>query len=377
MRIAVNTRFLLPGKLEGIGYFTREVCRRLPAAIPGADFLFCFDRPFDPALAAHPRVRGVVVPPPARDPLLWKIWFDYSLPRAVSRWGADILLHLDGYCSLRTGTPQVMVLHDIAHVHYPDEIPGRVRRYYDKYIPRFLDRADRILTVSQYVKEDIIRTYGTATDKISVSCNGVRPEFRPLSRTDREGVKSKYSGGFPYFFYVGAIHPRKNVARLIRAYGEFRQRNPDRVKLLLGGRMAWQTGEIRAAYADSPYREDIHFLGYLEESELVSVLASSLALVYPSLSEGFGVPLLEAMYAGVPIVTSNRSSLPEVAGPAALLADPLSVSSIAEALVRIAGEAGLAERLVAAGYEQRQRYSWDLATAAIVDQLLAVHPPAG
>ncbi|WP_116126015.1 glycosyltransferase family 4 protein [Lewinella sp. IMCC34183] len=372
MRVAVNTRFLRPGELEGIGYFTREICRRLPELLPAAEWLYCFDRPFDPVLTADPRVTGRAIFPPARDPILWKLWFDYALPRAVRAWEADVVLHLDGYCSLRTSVPQVMVTHDIAHVHYPNEIPRRARAYYRRTVPRFLDRAARILTVSEYVRGDIQRVYGVPGEKIALTCNGVRPEFRPLSAEERTRARDDFADGSAYFFYLGAIHPRKNVARLIRAYNGFRAGGGPPVRLVLGGRMAWQTGAIERAYADSPFRSDIVFLGYLPEDALVRALGGALALVYPSLSEGFGVPLLEAMHAGVPIVTSNTSSLPEVAGSAAVFVDPRRESSITEGLTRIAEDPALAASLVAAGHARKDVYSWDRAAAAVAEQLAAV-----
>lgn len=365
MRVAVNTRFLLPGKLEGIGYFTREIVRRLPDHLPEAAFLFCSDRKTTPALAAHPRVETRVVYPPARHPWLWTLWFNYALPRAAASWGADVLLHLDGYCSLRTSIPQVMVIHDIAHVHYPAEIPGRALRYYERNIPRFLRRAERVLTVSEYVREDIVREYGIAADKLSVTHNGVRPQFGPLPESVRREVRERYASGQQYFFYLGAIHPRKNVARLIRAYTAYRAAGGPAVKLLLGGRLAWQTGEIERARRASDYRDDIHFLGYVDEAELPRLLGSALALVYPSLNEGFGVPLLEAMHAEVPIVTSDRSSLPEVAGQAALFVNPEDIQDLAEALRRVAVDTALTDRLVAAGRERRARYDWDSAAATV------------
>lgn len=370
MRIAVNTRTLLPDSLEGIGYFTQEICRRLPDLLPEAEFLFCFDRPFDPVLTAHPRVSGKVVWPPTRDPLLWDIWFEYRIPRILRQWGADVFFSPDGHGLLRTTVPQLLVTHDIAYAHYTDHLPKRVQRYYERRVPRFLRAAYEVVTVSDFVSQDIHRCYGTPLAKLTVASNGVKPDFQPLSAHAIEEVRQQYSGGEPYLFYLGAVHPRKNIARLIAAYDIFRRADNDRaIPLLIGGRLAWKNEAIREAYHGSEFRADIHFLGYLSESELPRVIGGALAMIYPSLSEGFGVPLLEAMHVEVAIATSRSSSLPEVGGAAALYFDPEDTEDMARALRRITTDASLRAKLVAAGRLQRQRYTWDRAAEVIAAAL--------
>ncbi len=370
MRIAVNARFLLPGKLEGIGYFSREILRRLPELMPEHDFLFCFDRKFDPAMVFGKRSTGVVIHPPARDPLLWKAWFDYGIPRALSKWEADLFFSPDGYCSLKLDVPQVMVTHDIAHVHYPAQIPRRVRKYYQKHVPLFLNKADHIITVSHFVKEDIRRYYGIYPGKITVAGNGVRPAFKPVPAHVRLTTREVYADGQPYLFYLGAVHPRKNIGRLLQAYDRYRDRLDDPVKLLIAGRLAWQTREVRRLHRNSRYREDIVFLGYLPTEQIVNLLGSSRALVYPSLSEGFGVPLLEAMHCEVPILTSKATSLPEVAGDAAVYVDPESISSITEGLLQLTTTPFLASGLVEKGRRQREKFSWDRSAETVATTLL-------
>ena len=369
MKVAVNTRFLQAGHLEGVGNFTWEICRRLPDLLPEAEFLFCFDRPFDSMYTATERTEGRVIFPPARHPLLWKWWFDYSLPRVVRKWGADVIWQPDGYCSLRTSIPQVTVMHDIAFVRYPDAVPARVLRYYRKYTPRFLSQAKRVLTVSHFVKNDLQYHFGVPEKKIRVTHNGVKSIFFPLSEAERAAVRDHYAGGRPYFLYVGAVHPRKNIERLIIAYDLYRRQNPDGIPLLIGGRLAWQTDGVRAAYDRSAFRADIRMLGYVAEAELPRLLNGALALVYPSLDEGFGVPLLEAMHAEVPVVCSDRASLPEVGGTAARYFNPEDPAAIAAALTDIVRNPALRARLVAAGRTRKARYTWDASAHIVADTL--------
>lgn len=369
MRIAINARFLLPGKLEGIGWFTWEVTRRLVERHPDWEFIFLFDRPYDPSFICGPNVKAVVAPPPARHPLLWWAWFEIAVPWVLRRYRADLFFSPDGYCSLRADTPTLMVVHDIAHVHYPDQVPPLVRQYYHHFVPRYLQRAERIITVSQFSKSDITRQYGINAAKIDVACNGCRESFQPLSDREKQMVRDKYAGGHPYFFYLGAVHPRKNVHRLIEAFGIFKKQTGSPVKLLIGGRLSWQTGAVKTALETSEFRDDIRLLGYIADDELPGLTGAALALTYVSLFEGFGVPLLEAMFTETPIITSDTSSMPEVAGDAALLVAPLDTRSVAEAMKRVYADPALCRQLTEKGKKQRDFFSWEIAVE-MVDRCL-------
>lgn len=365
MRIAINTRLLLPHRLEGIGRFTHEVSRRLVERRPADEFLFLFDRPFSDEFCYSPQVTPLVVPPPSRHPVLWYLWFEWAVPYFLNKHKADLLVSMDNYCSLRAKQPTVMVTHDIAHIHYPHQIPTLVRHYYNYYVPRYLERADQVVTVSEFCRQDIHNHYGTALSKIGVSCNAAADHFQPLSDQEVAQVKSEYSDGQAYFFYLGALHPRKNIARLIAAFDQFKASTAAPVKLLIGGRFAWQTGDIQQAYDAAIHQHDIVFLGYIADENLPRLIGGALALAYVSLFEGFGVPLLEAMKAGVPVLTSDVSSMPEVAGEAALLVDPENTNAIAHSLARLYQEEQLRRDLIEKGFKQCQTYSWEMATDAI------------
>ncbi|MBR9922388.1 MAG: glycosyltransferase family 4 protein [Bacteroidetes bacterium] len=370
MRIAINTRFLLPGKLEGIGLFTREVARRLVVRRPDDNFLFLFDRPFDSQYIFGPNVEGRVVYPPARHPILWYLWFEWSLPRVLRQWETDVFLSPDGYASLRSKVPTVMVTHDLAFEHYPEQISGMVSKYYRHYVPKFHQRAEEIVTVSEYTRQDVIKAYGILADKVQAACNGVRPEFGRLSAKAKQAVRDQYAQGKPYFFYIGAIHPRKNLERLLLAFNAFKAKSQSDTKLLIAGRFAWKSEGVRRAYENSPFKEDIVLLGYVEAGALSDLLGGCRALTYVSLFEGFGVPILEAMWAEVPVISSTVSSMPEVCGEAGLLVDPTKVEEIAQAMQEVDSDSALRERLVEKGRIQRDKFSWEKATD-IVEASLA------
>jgi glycosyltransferase involved in cell wall biosynthesis len=365
MKIAVNTRFLLRDRLEGIGWFTHEVVRRLVEQHPEHQFYLLFDRPYDESFVFGENVEPVVVRPQARHPLLWYWWFERSIPRVLRKIQADVFLSPDGYASLRARTPTVLVTHDLAFEHFPDHVPRLVRRYYRHFIPRYHQRAERIVAVSQFTKSDIERQYGIQGDKISVACNGVRSDFRPLDDALKKAIRNRYTNGKPYFFYLGSVHPRKNVDRLIQAFDRYKQRTQSETQLLIGGRFAWQSKAVKNAYDRARYKDDITFLGFVPENELPLLLGGASALAYVSLFEGFGVPLLEAMHCEAPIITSNAASMREVAGPAGYLVDPTVVDQIAVAMQTLMEFPEKQRALVAAGKTQREKYSWEQAAAVV------------
>lgn len=365
VQIALNARFLLPNELEGVGWFTYEIARRLVEQHPEHEFLFFFDRKPDPRFIFGKNVQFVVLFPPARMPVLWWWWFEISVARALKKYQADVFVSFDGYCSLRATTPTVLVLHDLAYLHLPKHVPKKVLRYYTRYIPRFLQRADRIVTVSEFSKQDIIQQFTIEPAKIAVAYNGCKPTFQPLTEAEKQAVQIQYSNGQPYFLYVGAVHPRKNVHRLIQAFDQFKQLTQSATKLLIGGRFAWQTGAVKNAYDHALFKNDIVLLGYVPDAELPRITGAALGLAYVSLFEGFGVPLLEAMHAEVPIITSNVSSMPEVAGEAALLVNPENTDEIVKAMQELYESATLRRDLIAKGKIQRKKFTWERAAAVV------------
>ena len=365
MKIAVNTRFLLPGRLEGFGWYTHEIVRRMVLRHPDDEFVFLFDRPFDPQFIYAPNVTPLVLSPKARHAASFYWWFEWSVPRALRRFGADVFFSPDSMCSPSAETPTAMTCHDLVPLHYPGQIPFRHRHYLLHFLPEYLRRADHILTISDYVKKDIAQTCGIAPGKITAVHNGCREGFVPLKETDKQRIREDFAGGNEFFLYAGAIHPRKNIPRLIRAFDLFKNRTGAPVKLLLAGRFAWKTGEVRAALERSAYRDDIRLPGYVPDEQLPGLMASALALAYVSLNEGFGLPLLEAMHTDTPVLTANTTALPEVAGDAALYVDPLSEQSVAAGLEKLWTDRAFANALVEKGRRQKERFSWDAAAEEI------------
>ncbi|MFI5188153.1 MAG: glycosyltransferase family 4 protein [Chitinophagales bacterium] len=358
MRIAVNTRFLLPDYLEGYGYFIFETFKYLVNKYPEHQYIFIFDRPFDKRFIFSPNIIPVVTGPPARHPILWKYWYDIKIPSLLKKYKADVFVSADGMCSLTTRLPQCVVIHDLAFLHYPSHIKKSHLLFLKKYIPKYLQKANVVATVSEFSKKDILSNYRINADKINVVYNAAKEIFKPVSDHISEAIKKEYTGGAEYFLYVGAIHPRKNLVNLLKAFSIFKKRQKSNIKLVLAGRLAWKYDSFILDLKKYKYRHDVMLLGYLAEEELVKITGSSYALVYPSLFEGFGVPVLEAMKCNVPVITSSGSSMQEIAGDAALYADAKNFEDLADKMMLIYKDENLRKQLIDKGKSIASEYSW-------------------
>lgn len=359
MRIAVNTRLLIKDKLDGIGWFSYETLRRICLSHPEHEFIFLFDRTFDPEFVFSSNVKPVIIGFPARHPLLWFLWFEFSVPRALKKYKADLFLSPDGYLSLRSECPSVCVIHDINFFHRPKDLPVLSRWYYNFFFPRFARKAIRIGTVSEFSKMDIAASYRISPEKIYVMHNGANEIYKPAGMADQKRSRELISGGKPFFIFIGTLHPRKNLANLLRAFDSFSKASSKEYKLVIVGARFFLTNELDKVYASMKFKNDVIFSGRLGPKELADALAAAEALVFVPFYEGFGIPLIEAMNCDVPVIASNVTSLPEVAGDAALYVDPKDVEDISVAMKRIVFEPGLREKLISRGKEQKLKYSWD------------------
>ena len=214
--------------------------------------------------------------------------------------------------------------------------------------------------MSEFSKRDIVECYGVEPEKIDVVYNGANEGFKPVSEDEKTIIRNRYTAGCQYFMFVGSLHPRKNLARLFPAYDLFKERTGSDVKLLIVGEKRWWTEPIQKAYGAMRHQDDVVFVGHLQMHELNQVTAAALASVYVSYFEGFGIPIVEAYKCDVPVITSNVTSMPEVAGDAALLVDPFDVESIAGALELVMDD-NVRQSLIEKGRVRRDDFSWDKA----------------
>ncbi len=364
-KIAVNTRLLLRNKMEGIGFFAFETLSRITRQHPEVDFTFIFDRPWTEEFIFSNNVTPVVAYPQARHPLLWYLYFDWGVPQILNKHKPDLFLSPDGWLSLRTDVKQLPVIHDLNFVHHPEFLPAINRKYYDYFFPRFAKKAARIATVSEYSKQDIAQSYQINPTTIDVVYNGCNSLYHPIEARERERVQLEYTNGATYFLFVGLIHPRKNLVNLFKAFDIFKQSTQNTTKLVLVGEKKWWTDDIRQAYETMHNKADVVFTGRVSNEALQQLLGSALALTYVPYFEGFGIPILEAMSADIPVITANTTSMPEVGGDAVLLADPFNPQSIADQMIKLSQDEALRQLLIEKGRIQRQQFSWDR-TAALL-----------
>tara|TARA_B100001142_G_scaffold132466_1_gene134056 strand:- start:229 stop:1359 length:1131 start_codon:yes stop_codon:yes gene_type:complete len=369
MRIAVNTRLLLKDKLEGIGWYTFETLSRIVKSHPEHEFYFLFDRPYSEEFVFEKNVHPIVINPPTRHPILWYIWFELRIPKILKQINADIFLSTDGFISLSCKTPSIAVIHDINFAHHPKDLKYGHRKFYNHFFKKYAKKATRIVTVSNYSKKDICNTYNIEESKIDVSLNGVNSKFHPIGLHKQIAIRKKYSEGKDYFLFVGALHPRKNISRLLQAFDQFKSITKSSNKLLIVGAKMWWNKDLKTSFENLQHKEDVIFTGRKNLEELNQLYASALAFCYIPYFEGFGLPIIEAMKCACPVITSNCTAMPEVAGDAALLVNPFEISEIANTMITLNTNSELRSELSARGQIHSQHFNWNKTANALWESI--------
>ncbi|MEQ8909175.1 MAG: glycosyltransferase family 1 protein [Vicingaceae bacterium] len=359
MRIAVNTRLLVPKKMDGIGRFSYESLFRISEQHPEVEFDFIFDRKPPSEFSFPKNVSLHAVGIAARHPILWYLWFEQSLRQFVNRGNYDLFLSPEGWIPPKLNCPSLGVIHDLNFVHHPENIIYSHRKYLAHFFPKYAQRADRIATVSEFSKEDIHQVYGIEQDKIDVVYNGANNIFTSLSSKKKQETLDAYTNGKPYFIFIGTLHPRKNLEHLFKAFDAFKQNDEKQTKLLIVGNRKWWPTELDKVYKSMRFAKEVDFLGRKSDQELAELLAAATALTYLPYFEGFGIPILEAFQSETAVITSNCSSMPEVAQDAALLCDPRNVQEISTAMQQISKDDELRNQLIEKGKERAKYFSWD------------------
>ena len=359
MRIAVHTGILLNDNPEGDGYFMKEVLKRIIKIYPDHEFIIIAGHADAKRFLFGKNVTVVITPKPTRYPLLWKLWYDMKIPALLRKYKADVFIAGDGICSLITKTPQCLIVNDLSFLYFPSFIKRSDLFFLKRYTKRFLQRANSIVTGSEFVKKDILSRYAIKEEKITVVPNAVKGIFYPLNENEKEKVKRKYTGGKNYFVYAGAIHPRKNLINLLKAFSVFKKRQQSDWKLVLAGNVDRNYKSFAENLRTYKYRDDIVMTGRVEEGEIVRLTGSAYAFFYPSFWEGSGVQVLEAMNSHIPVVTSFNSSMQEIAGEAALYINPAEHKDIADKMMLLYKDESLRNSLIEKGKVVAAQYSWE------------------
>lgn len=358
-KIIVNTRLLLPGRLEGIGWFSHQVLQRITKQNPDIVFHFLFDRPFDDSFIYANNIIPHVIAPPTRHPLLWYTWFEWMIPSVIQKIQADLFFSPDGFLSLRAQVPSLPVIHDINFFHEPKDLAWSHAKFYNHFFPKYAQKAQRICTVSEYSKQDIATHYGIDPDKIDVVYNGIHDHLNPINDEQKTQIKQQVSAGKPYFFFIGSIHPRKNIVRLLQAFDIFKARTKSDMLLMIAGNKKWWTQDMEQTLQNLQYKADVKLLGRISDEEYSNYLAAAFCLVYPSLFEGFGIPMIEAMHCRIPVIASNISSMPEIGGNSVLYCEPESTEDISQKMIQLYKNQALRQELMEKGVQRSLDFSWE------------------
>jgi len=360
MRIAIDAR-----KLHdfGIGTYIRNVLRGLARLDSQTEYvLLC--RPGDADIAADlgPNFRTVI-----ETSRPYSFGEQFKIPLSLVRERAHLLHEPHYVLPPATRCRAVVTIHDCIHLMFPQYLPGSLAHFYARAsMWSAVRKADRVMTVSDASKRDILRFFDIPPEKVEVIYNAIDERFLAEPDEERmERIKQRYQLDHPFLLYVGNIKPHKNLERLVEGFAKARHQGLGDVRLVIVGDQLSKYPPLRQAVHRHRLDKDVRFLGFQPYDMLAVFYRLARAFVFPSLYEGFGLPPLEAMACGTPVVTSNVSSLPEVAGDAAVLVDPYDTDSIADGILRVVTDDGLRQELTRRGLARARGFSWTESVAAI------------
>lgn len=365
MRVGIMGRSLR-AQQSGVGRYTRNLVEALCEALP-ADSPVVFLTQDHTGLSRND-VTAVYAPFPTPSEYARALWEQTVVPREARRQGITVYHSPNYILPLALRCPSVVTVHDVIFRSLPQLHRWQSRLYLSFFTNWAVRRADCLIAVSQTTADELARYYPAAKSKTQVIYQGLDPIFHNPPSADkvcefrlRKGIER------PYILFVGTLEPRKNLARLLDAYRQLVEEWAVAHDLVICGAIGWHTRPFQQALAQASIEHRVRLTGYVADEELPLWYAAADLFVYPSLFEGFGLPPLEAMACGAPVVTSNNSSLPEAVGDAAILVDPTDVRAIAEGIACVLECPDLAESLRVRGHQQVQRFNWHVAAGQIIE----------
>ena len=379
MRIGIDvTAALTQG--GGIGRYTRELIHALVAVDQSNHYhFFSAKAPASlPVPQPLPEAENVsCTPAPLDERWLYRLWYRLRLPLPVQGVTGPLdLFHSPDFVlpPVNGRIPTLLTVHDLSFVHYPHVFPERLVSYLNQVVPWSIRRATHILADSEATRQDLLGIWQVPDEKVTVLYSGVHERFQPVEDVGMvAAVRQKYRlQNFPYILSVGTLQPRKNYQMLIRAFAPLADKLPHH--LVISGGKGWLYDEMLAEVERQGLTGRVHFIGFVDDADLPTLYGAADLFVFPSLYEGFGLPLLEAMGCGTAVLTSNSSSLPEVAGNAAPQLSPTDQPAWTEAIYHLLSHEDLRQQYVQKGREQARRFSWQQSAMQLLNiyqQLLA------
>lgn len=346
--------------MEGIGWYTHELMSRVVKNHPEHEFHFIFDRPYDEEFIYADNVHAHVVGPPTRHVLLIAYWFDHSILKVLKKIQPDVFFSPDSINSNNPVCKTVTTIHDVNFISNPGNFSLSLRKFYSKRTPKLAESSDEIVTVSEYSKGAISRLLNVPSTKIEVIYNACRPGFEPINDAGKKLIKEKYCEGNDFFFFVGGLYQRKNLVRLVEAFEIFKKKSKSNLKLLIVGQIVPEAKHLVKRVESSECKEDIILTDRInDDDEVKRIMASAFALTYVSVLEGFGMPMVEAMKSGIPIISSNTTCMPEIGGDAALYVNPIDPEDIAAKMLELTTNEDKRIELIRNAEGQSRKFDWD------------------
>jgi glycosyltransferase involved in cell wall biosynthesis len=373
MRIGFDG-FPLVQEKTGVGHYTYELAQALAALAPADHFEIVSPVPFDASIDSPlPNLQLVSLGVAS-----WKrrFWWSATLPRYCARAGFSLFHGTNFELPYWSGCPTVLTLHDLSLLLFSEtHEKHRVRRARLK-LPHTASKANAIITPSENVKSEVCEHLGVSADKVFAIPEAARRSFYPASSSEITAARERLGVEGEFILCVGTVEPRKNLLNLIRAFEELVTKNFTSLQLVIAGKPGWLSNELDTYLAGSPIKQRVLFTGHISDDELRALYSSCLVFVYPSLYEGFGLPLLEAMACGAAVVTSNVPSIIETVGTMARLVSPTDVHDIAQGIKSLIDNVDERQHLSAAGRRHAEKFSWQRtasATLEVYETVLTTH----
>jgi alpha-1,3-rhamnosyl/mannosyltransferase len=362
IKVAFNAVPLL-SPLTGIGQYTDNLVRELDARSEVNLFKFygggwSFRRPSDNQLRAVGKIKKTIMQAVPYSRLLSRAFQQFRFSSGVNKYKPN-LYHETSNLAFKFDGPIVTTVHDLSWIRYPEMHPVERVQTMDKYFEPALRSATRIITDSEFVKQELVDVFGVKPELITPVYLGAEAIFCPLDASETQQALNSYGLKHgSYWLGVGTLEPRKNLQLALNAFMRLPKKVRQSCPMVLVGMKGWRTEALEAQLAPLVQAGEVRVLGYLSRAELATLIAGAKALIYPSVYEGFGLPPLEAMSCGVPVIASNVSSLPEVVGDAGILIDPQDVEGLTDQMRNLIDDRGLCQRLSAAALIRSQQFSW-------------------
>jgi glycosyltransferase involved in cell wall biosynthesis len=358
MKIAFNTTSLVKDNSQD-KYFLHESLRRIILKYPEHEFIIITGQADANIFLPGKNVTPVITRQPVHNPFLRKLWFDFKLPAVLKRYKADVFVSWDGFCSMTTQLPQCILLLDLTFFYNTSVIKSSGLFFYKRYIPKFLDKSNTIVSVSGSLKKDLSLHYKIREDKIAVVYPAAKEIFLPINEREKEETKTKYSNEKNYFIYTGVIHSRKSLMTVLKAFSVFKKRQKSNWKLLVTGILKKENKAFQNTIKTYKYREDIVLTGPGKDEDLVKLVGSAYAMIQPIQWDKVGIDMLGAMSCHVPVIALDNPSIKEIAGDAVLYANPDDHTDIAEKMMLLYKDETLRDTLVEKGKTVVSKHSWD------------------